>query len=283
MMVHRIRRAIGALVVPLLAVSGASAQEAMYTAAATMPSRGATVVREQFMVSRFGSNPVSGVEQTTNYEIHTSIAHGLARGLALTLDVPVVFRTDEYAPPRGDDHDKGVSDLDLTFKYRVYKDDTGGVDTLRLAVMGGAYFASGDDSDFSTMSVDPHIGAVLTVVRGRHGFNQEFSFRLNTGGDEDTNFGGEGPSDALRSNTAYLYRVFPDRFRADSTGAWYVTAEINTLYETNGDWDLRWSPGLMYEGQRWGLEFMAQLPLYQDVTHRAEIDWNVGVGLRFLF
>lgn len=271
-----------AAVAACAAAAAVRAQEAMYTAAATMPSPGTTVLREQFFVSRFGSNPVSGTDATTNTELVTTVYHGLARGLALEIEVPVGWRTDEY-PGRDDDHDHGVSDIDVAFKYRVYKNDTGGVDTLRVAIMGGAHVASGDDTDYSSTSVNPHVGGVVTLVRGRHGFDQEFSFRLNTGGDEDSNFGGEGPSEALRSNTAYLYRVFPDRFTADSSGAWYATAELNALYETSGDWDFRWSPGLMYEGKQFGLEIMAQFPVYQHVTHRAEIDWSIGVGIRFLF
>jgi hypothetical protein len=39
----------------------------------------------------------------------------------------------------------------------------------------------------------------------------------------------------------------------------------------------------MYEGQRFGLEFMCQLPLYQDVDERPELDVRVGFGIRFSF
>lgn len=266
-----------------LACGVARAQEAMYTAAATMPSPGVTVLRQQFMVSRFGGNPESESRATTQYESSTLLSYGIVRALAVTVELPAYLRTDEFEAPRGDDHDRGIGDIEVTFKHRVYKDDTGGVNTLRVAILGGAGIASGDDHDFSSTSVNPFVGGVLTLVRGRHGFNQDLMFRWNTGGDLDSNLGGEGPSDVVRADTAYLYRVYPDRFNAESVGAWYATAEVNAMLETNADLDARLGLGLMYEGPRWALEFMGQLPLYQNVDHRGEFRWGLGMGVRFIF
>jgi len=271
-------------VVLLLALaSAASAQEAMYTAAATMPSPGVSVVRPQFNYLKFGTNPEDGTQSTDRYQLVTSFQTGIARAWSLTIDFGAAFEDSENAA--GNNHlDKGIEDIDLYLKYRFYKNDTGGIDTIRAAVMFGAEFPSGDDADFSSDSVDPHAGVVLTMVRGRHGFNQEIDFRLNTNGaGVDNNGGGEGPSDALRFNSAYLYRIIPDRFTSTSTGAWYITAEMNGIYETNGDTELRWSPGLMYEGTEFAFELMAQFPLYKDLHHRAELDLAIGVGIRLTF
>ena len=66
-------------------------------------------------------------------------------------------------------------------KYRILKEDSGGIDTVRAAIMAGAEVASGDDRDFSSLSFNPHIGAVLTVVRGRHGFNVAVDYLFTTG------------------------------------------------------------------------------------------------------
>jgi hypothetical protein len=46
---------------------------------------------------------------------------------------------------------------------------------------------------------------------------------------------------------------------------------------------MRLSPGLMYEGRRWGFEIMAQIPLANRVRSRAELDWAIGVGWRLIF
>lgn len=262
----------------------ARAQEAMYTAAATMPSPHTGVVREQFHYFRFGSNPNDSSTSTDAYELTSSLAYGLARGLALFVDVPVEFEN-EHGPAGSPDAgwDNGVGDIDAMLKYRFYKSDTGGVDTLRCALMAGASFASGDDHDFSSQSINPHAGLVATWVKGRHGLNAEAHYYWNTGGDIRSNLGGEGPADALRLNGSYLYRIYPAAFTADSTGAWYITAELNYLYETTADHDLRFSPGLMFEGWKFAFEIMAQLPAYQDVDHRAEMKFGIGIGFRIAF
>jgi len=154
----------------------------------------------------------------------------------------------------------------------------------RAALIGGAHIASGDDKDFSTQSVNPYLGAVVTIVRGRHGFNQDVFYHLNTtGSGYDNTEGGMGPADAFRANSAYVFRLFPERFTSQSTGAWYATCELNYLYETNGDQDLRWAPGIMYEGQEFAFEVMVQLPLWDDLSERPELDFAVGVGFRFAF
>ncbi|MBC7771886.1 MAG: hypothetical protein H7210_05285 [Pyrinomonadaceae bacterium] len=275
------RLSMASFLVTALCSVGAFAQEAMYTAAATMPSPGVTVFREQFNYSRFGYNPNTGSDHTDQYEFRSSIAYGLDRGLALNLDIPIMLR--DTVTGRDNDWDRGVGNLDLTLKYRIYKDDTGGIDTLRIALLAGITFASGDDSDFSSQSVNPHLGIVATKVLGRHGFNQEFHYTFNTGGDVADNFGGEGPDDAFEYNSAYLYRIAPPAYTSETKGAWYVTAELNGLYETGGDNDLRFSPGLMYEGRRFAFEIMAQVPVYQDVNERPELKFGVGIGVRLTF
>lgn len=273
------------LTILVLASSTASAQEAMYTEAATMPSPGTYVLREQVHYFRYGLHPERGTQSTDETRLENSITAGLARGLALRVTAPVAWRRDEF-PDSADEQDAsdhGLEDLALQFKWRIYQSDTGGVDTVRIALLGGAAIASGDDHDFSSMSVNPELGAVVTKVWGRHGFNQDLIYTFNTGGDKDGNFGGDGPDDAIHFNSAYLFRVAPSRYTESSTGAWYVTAEINGLYETSGDIELRFSPGLMYEGRTFGLEIMAQLPLWHDLDERAELDLSLGVGVRFFF
>lgn len=279
------RRTIPAFLLScVLLAHSASAQEAMYTAAATMPSPHTGVVREQFHYYRFGSNPNDASTETDVYELTSSLAYGLTRGLALFVDVPVEFEN-EHAPAGSPDGgwDKGIADIDAMLKYRFYKSDTGGVDTLRAALMAGASFASGDDHDFSSQSINPHAGVVATWVKGRHGLNGEFHFFWNTGGTLKSNLGGEGPSDALRLNGSYLYRIHPAAYTADSKGAWYITSELNYLYESTADHDLRFSPGLMFEGWKFAFEIMAQLPLYQEVDHRPEMKFGIGIGVRIAF
>jgi hypothetical protein len=272
----------GFLACVALAGSRSSAQEAMNTAAATMPSPGTYVLRDQLHLFRYGEHPASLKESREVIEWSHSLAVGLDRGLALAIEAPINWKHDEL-DGSGSEHDRGLESVDIELKWRVYQDDSGGIDTLRAALLGGVRFDTADDNDWPTESVNPHLGAVVTKVYKRHGFNQDVMYTFNTGGDEKDNYGNEGPHDSLSFNTAYLYRIAPDRYTAETTGAWYVTAEINGLYETNADWELRFSPGLMYEGREFGFEIMGQLPLADDLDHRAELDVAIGVGVRLLF
>lgn len=276
-----------ALPIAALAISAltpaAHAQEAMYTQAATMPSPNTGVVRLQYHMWIYGSNPEAGTKRTEKLEAMHSIAYGLARDWALFIDAPMEASRSENASTGDWSSDKSMEGLDAIIKWRFYQHDGGGVNTERAALIFGTSIDNAQDDDWEGLTVNPKLGGVFTIVRGRHGFNQDLIYQLNTGGDEADNFGGEGPSDALFFNSAYVYRIIPTQFSSDTNGAWYVTAELNGLYETNGDVELRWSPGLMYEGRRFAFELMAQFPLWQDVDHRAELDFGFGFGFRFTF
>lgn len=275
----------------------ALAQEAMYTESATLPSPGTGVLRPEIHIFKYGLNPNqhsnsnnhsnnTSNTSTTVLEANTRISYGIDRGLALSLDIPVEFEWQEQTAHNvhsSTDYDKGVSDLDLMLKARVYREDSTEVDTLRVALLTGASFASGDDHDFSSQSVNPMLGAAVTLIRGRHGFGQDLIYTLNTGGTRESNKSGQGPDDALAFNSAYVYRLTPAEFTSETTGAWYATIEINGLYETNSDTELRLSPGFMYEGRRFGWEIMGQLPLWHDLNERPELDFAIGMGVRITF
>jgi hypothetical protein len=260
----------------------ALAQEAMYTQAATMPATGNTLLRQQFHVYESGYNPQTGDRGTRTFQSETGIQVGLDVGWSLTIKaLAEQSKTDLPLPGGGSDTETDFSSVDVMAKYRFYMNNPGGVDTERAALMFGLR-ADMEDS----VNGDPHIGVVYTRVSGRHGFNVELHYTMTTGGVEDRRdnvLGGEGTADAFNYNFAYVFRVFPDAYTAESNGAWYVTAELNGLYETNGDNEIRFSPGLMFEGRRWGFELMAQLPVQNSLDHRPELDWAVGVGVRLLF
>lgn len=274
--------AVFAAALSLMIAPVARAQEAFYTEAATMPSPGSFVLREFFRYSEHGRNPVNGSEETVRYEWLQTLQFGLAPELSFRVDLPIEWRTERYSAA-GDDDDKGVSDIDLTLKWRFIRDDKSALDTTRVALLAGAGVASGDDADFSSQSVNPFAGLVLTKIMGRHGLSQDLIYRLNTGGDPEHNYGGKSLDDALRHGTAYLYRLWPAQFAADSHGALYAVLELNGIYETSGDYELLWSPGLMFEARRIAIEFGPQFPLYEDVDERPETDFRIGVGVRFLF
>jgi hypothetical protein len=185
------------------------------------------------------------------------------------------------SPHDGGD-DFGINDLALSLKYRPFQTDLGPVDSVRLAFIGGIEIPSGD-GDFSSHSFDPFAGAVFTAILGRHGINQSISYKFNTGGDEFTMRAGDGQDDALRYDTAYLFRVSPATYAADTTAALYATVELNGIYETNGDNEALLGPGLLYEAKTFAAEATVGLPVIQDVDHRPDTDLTVTLGLRLLF
>ncbi|GEM_PF-264902 len=275
------------IILSYLSISTASAQEAMETEAATMPSPGIFTFRPQFHYEKFGQRPnveSGGIlsEEEHKYAFNVGLQYGIARDWSLILEVPIVF--EQFNTPDGaTEDDTGVEDIDAALKWRFYKQDQGGIDTIRAAAIFGARFASGDDEDFSSESVNPHVGAVITIVKGRHGFNQDIHFTWNTGGTIESNDGGDGPDDDIMAGTAYVYRIYPDAFTSESVGGWYVTAEAIQHYETNGDYEMRFLPGVMYEGRTWAFEAMLILPVIQELDERPELQWGAGFGFRLTF
>lgn len=260
----------------------AQAQEAMDTQAPTMASPGTFILRPQFHYSAYGSDPTRGTSQTERYQVTVGLQYGIARDWSVDLRLPVVFQRDTDETTDAETSDEGVEDLDLTVKYRFLKQDTGPLDTFRMAVFGGARVASGDSEEFSSGSVNPYLGITAMLIRGRHGFGQDLSYQLNTGG-AASNFGGMGDADALRYDTSYLFRLSPAEYSEDTYGSLYAVGVLSGLYETNGDHEVVASPGLMFEAREWAIELMLRLPAWQDVEERAELDWGLGVGVRLSF
>lgn len=275
----------------LAACAAASAQEAINTDAATQPSTGTFVVREQVRYLSFHNDPSDLDREIKEVVSSTTLTYGLRNNIALSFNLPLVYR--ETDAPGPDDHGFGIDDLALLAKWRILKHDSGPLDTLRVSLLGGVEIPSGD-AGFSSHSFDPILGAVLTTIRGRHGFNQAVQYKFNTGNDagfdasrpetfRSAGTGGDGPDDALRYDSAYLFRLAPAAFTADTTAAVYAVLELNGLYETGGDNELLLSPGLLYEGRTWALELTVQFPIWQDVDERLEMEFGVGVGIRVQF
>ena len=272
-------------VVSLLPIIRADAQEALNMDAATQPSPGVFYLYERARYTRFGSEPDSAdpprSDRTNLLELDTTLMAGLTTNLAFIANIPVERREDRAA---GESLDTklGIADPELLFKYRIYKSDSGALDTLRVAALFGAEIPSGD-GNFTSGSVDPIVGIAATLIRGRHGFNAAARFKLNTGGDRDHNLGGDGPDDALRLDASYLFRLAPGTWSAQSDNALYAVFELNTLYETSGDTETLFSPGLLLEGRKWAGEIGARLPIYEDVRDRPEVEWGFVAGVRFFF
>ena len=280
------------MVVSVLGAAGlgggaAFGQEAQLTPAATQPGVGQFDLRTQYRVTEWGSADDTGVGGTTTHESWWKLAVGLTPRVSGSVEVPFMARTDA-GDAVADADAAGAGDARLELKWRFWQGDPtreeriGPLDTTRMAVFGGVSVPSGT-GDLSAHAWRPHAGWVFTMVRGRHGFNQAITYTVATGTDREALMPGMGVDDLFEFESAYLYRVWPGRFSAESDGAWYLTAEVEGLAETNGDIEVLVSPGILFEGRRLAAEASVRLPAFQEVDERAEVDWGVVFGVRVLF
>lgn len=258
----------------------AGAQEATNTPAATQPAQGSLYGRQKVQYVRMRDDPSPQRRSIDKLVATTALTLGVRPNVALSLDVPLVYEIEDT--PTGVDRSFGVYDIAITLKYRPLQIDLNPIDSVRLAFFGGVEVPSGD-RDFSSHSFDPFAGAVFTAILGRHGVNQAVSYKLNTGGDRFNSRAGDGPANALRYDTAYLFRLAPSEYTAESTAATYITFELNGLFEGGDDHELMIGPGLLYEARAFALEASIAFPLVQDVDMRPSTELLLTFGARLLF
>jgi len=279
-----------AMTMACLLTPAAMAQEPIFTDAAVQPGAGRMMLREQFKYLSFSNDPSGNLDHADEFSATTILNLGVTGNFALSFRAPYVYRDIEIesAAGGGSETQAGIADMVVLGKLRVFKRDTSPIDTVRVALHFGAELPGGDD-DYSSHSIDPIAGLAYTAIRGRHGINLSCMYRLDTSEDDDhsdirgVRMDSLSASDEISADAAYLFRLAPESYTADTHGAWYLVLEGNGLYETSGDAELLLSPGLMYEARVWTLELAVQLPVYQHLDDRAEMDFAVLVGLRFLF
>jgi hypothetical protein len=259
------------------------AQEGIFTMAATEPSPGVWMFRQQVQYLSLSRDPTPLHREVDEWRSHTMLAYGLTPRMDVSLMVPWVYRDIDSSVPGESSIESGLDDPMLMAHYRIYQNHSGPIDTTRLSLMAGAKIPVGDP-EISAGRVEPVGGAIFTLIRGRHGTDVSLMYEYNTGGFKFPVRGGDGQDDAVHYDAAYLYRLFPAQYTAQtSEGAWYALVEMNGLYELNGDNEVLLSPGIMFEGGHFGLELGVQLPVWQDLDHRPKTDFAIVVGLRWLF
>lgn len=257
----------------------AFAQQAILTAAPTLPSKGRVVTRHLLTFTSYDDGPTDGEDVT----LLNSVALGLSGELGLQFDLPYRFRDIEGLSGGGDVDTSGLLDSEISLKWRVWKQDLGPVDTARFAVIGGAQLPTGADR-FSSDSVDPFVGAAFMYIGGRHGLGASARWLFTTGGVDGAPVGpGDTTADLLEADVAYLFRLAPDAYGDEFVASWYAVAEISALYETNGDAEAFFAPGILYEAPRFALEANVQVPIGQDLSSRPDREVIVTLGLRLLF
>ncbi len=281
------KRSIGAFALALFA-HGASVvalgQEPINAAdSATQPSPGHIILKEQFRYYslELDEGPRARRGDIEDVVLMSTINIGLRSDVSLSFRLPTVFRERSFRMSDSDRRE-GFGDLTALIKWRVFQADTGALDTARFSLIGGAEIRTGD-SPFTNDAYNPVLGVAYTQIAGRHGFNGSLQWTFTTAGNDEPVFVGESVADVGRYDLAYLFRLSPEEYAADTYGALYLVCELNGLYETNGDNELFVSPGIMYEARTWTAELSVQVPVWSRISNRAESEYTVVAGLRFAF
>ncbi|MEM9881312.1 MAG: hypothetical protein AAF800_00150 [Planctomycetota bacterium] len=275
--------AAAALAAGWLTPAPLAAQQATDMPAAVQPGWELLIVRQETRYMRLDDPRPAGFGGIDMVELETTLAYGTSRDTAVMVHVPVMYHGLDNADPDPDTEGWGLDDLPVMFQWRFYQEDVGPIETRRAVLLAGVEVPSYDDG-FSSESFDPLLGVAYTRIDGRHGLNASALWKFNTGAAADFAFEfGDTGHDALRLDASYLYRLAPAAYTADSFASHYFQVQLLGRYETNGDTQLMLAPGWMYEDPRWAFEATIHLPAFQDLDNRAELEWGVNLGLRYLF
>ena len=205
------RRTLG-LAIALAAGAGgrAHAQQGTQTPTAVLPAKGVLSAQQLVQYRRYRSDPTGLGRDVDDWVSITRLTYGLRHDLAVMVDVPVFFRR-QTAGGRTR-HDTGQGDIRVLATWRVYRNDFGPIDTTRVAVVGGLDLDTAH-APFGGNSFDPIVGAALTHITGRHGFNASTRWTLNTGGRANPVGAGNTRHDLLAYDLAYLFRLLLNLIR----------------------------------------------------------------------
>jgi hypothetical protein len=264
-----------------LGASVAQGQEAILTKSAVQPGQGSLSARFQLRYLRYESDPVGGFDRVDEFTATAMLSYGLTGELALEGRLPISFRTYDRNGA-GENDETTLDEVSLLLKWRVWREDYGPTNTFRVSVFGGFQTPMFGDG-FESGGWNPMVGAVAMQVHDRHGWTVAATYEMTTSQSVMPLHPGSTLADAFFVDAAYLFRIHPAEYTAESTGAFFAVIELNSVYETNDDRELRLAPGLLYEACDFALEAGMQFPLHQELRHRPERDWSLTLGLRLLF
>ncbi len=265
-----LKRGVVTLLLAAAGLTPAAAQQVAHSPSGTQPAPGVTMVRQQVRYLRFAGDADAIKAQTI-------LAHGITSDFTLMVHLPVVAYAGEAIPDEA-----GLGDIQVMGQFRFLRRDTGPLDTTRATAQFGIEIPTFDEP-FSSDSFDPFLGVAVTQIRGRHGLGAHLRYKFNTGSQSMPLLPGDSEHDALLHDASYVYRLIPERFSLAGEAGTYLVLEANGIYETNGDYSLWFSPGVMIEAANWTVEAAVRLPIYEAVDERPELRWGFTLGLRYLF
>jgi len=275
---RRTAAALLALCAAASAAGSAVAQEMPGMPSATAPSPGVLIPRVQAR-AWFLEGDQTLLEQSVRLE------YGLVRDLSVSAEIPLYQGF--FDPPRPSDGAFGLGDTDLLVELRLLREDLNALDTIRASVFAGAELPTATGG-FADATLDPCIGAVFTSISGRHGVDLSARFTFVTGDGLDaplflTDLG----EDFVNLDAGYGFRIHPERYGEERSAAWYLTAEINSVWTTAGQHEVVLAPGLLIEAPTYAIELGVALPLAEDLEGdrgaAPGLDFALLAGVRLLF
>jgi hypothetical protein len=240
------------------------AQEVLFMHSATQPSPGTFIGRTQ---TRYY------MADDTNQQLMLpfSIAGGIAPRHSLSLSSAGNFS----------DLASGMSDIDISWKWRFKTVDTSPINTSRTALISSLQVPV-MGSDWSTKSFNPSIAVAHTKIIDRFGLGASAEYKINTGqGAKYNPTGMNGVGNALNLSGSVTYRLFPEKYTATTKGAWYLSTEGAWVF-SNGDSSIRIGPSLFYEATTWVWEIGFQgYPI--NTGQMTKYQGMLSSGLRILF
>ena len=251
---------------------------------------GGFVYRTQVRFISASDDPSPMNRDIEAYVVPNVLVYGATSQTTLFGILPYIFKSVERDSGglREEDRTNGFGDLTFLLRQTVYARDAV-QRTSRLGLIGGLEIPVGSE-DFSSHSTDFVLGGVYTLQTGRHEFDADLLYKVNTEA-RDLDLGEE-----LQYDLAYELRLFPWQWPERGTPSQlYAVIEANgrsierarsngmELDDTGGT-VVFLSPGIQWVTQRVIYEASLQVPVIQNLNgSQVETDFVATAGVRIQF
>lgn len=245
------------------------------TDVALTPPEGGTIIRTQWRLSEFDSDPTPANREVTLNVAPVTVVHGVTSKLTFLTTVPFVRQEVDIGATGAERDESGIADIPLLAKYRFYQKDEPG-QTTRWAAIGGVEVPTHDEP-FSSESGDPIVGTVWTYQTKDWWLDWDLLYQSNTGEGLDSD-------DEIRGDVAASYTIIGGN--NETLGPWrlYGIGELNATALTDGSTEVMGSPGFQFITPQWIIEAGVQFPIHEDMeTPRLERNFTSVLSVRFQF
>ncbi len=251
---------------------------------------GGFVYRTQVRFISASDDPSPMNRDIEAYVVPNVLVYGATSQTTLFGILPYIFKSVERDSGglREEDRTNGFGDLTFLLRQTVYARDAV-QRTSRLGLIGGLEIPVGSE-DFSSHSTDFILGGVYTLQTGRHEFDADLLYKVNTEA-RDLDLGEE-----LQYDVAYELRLFPWQWPERGTPSQlFAVIEVNGRsierarsngmeLDDSGGTLVFLSPGIQWVTQRVIYEASLQVPVIQNLNgSQVETDFVATAGVRIQF